>query len=487
MVNRRSFLALTAVSGLAAACRTADSRPSPPPAVDTSVPLPVPPLLHPEPDGDGVRQFELTLQAGRTEILPGLSTPTWGFNGAFLGPTLRAGRGDVVRVTVRNTLPEATSVHWHGMHLPAAMDGGPHQTVEPDAVWTPSWTVRQPAATLWYHPHPHGSTALHVYRGLAGMFILDDGEEHGLPTAYGVDDVPLVLQDKRFAADGSLAGDPLGGFYGILGDRMLANGTLNARFDVTTERVRLRILNGANARMFNLAFADGRRFHVVGNDSGLLSAPVEVDRLPLTPGERAEVVVAFAPDERVVLRTLDNGVDLAKGNFDIMSFATASELAPSPALPAHPADLPPITPPSGARVRTFTLNGRDTINSKQMDMDRIDVVVPAGATEVWEVATGGSSHNFHIHGVAFQVLEVDGAPPDASAAGYKDTVFVRSRSSARLAVRFGTDTDPARPYMYHCHILRHEDAGMMGQFVVVEPGTESGVPRTLAPGAGHHH
>ncbi|MGW3497922.1 multicopper oxidase family protein [Streptomyces sp. NPDC001020] len=496
-MNRRNFLALAAfsgllgTSGLVSGCSPGSGRRSlPPPELDLSAPLRIPPLLHPKRDADGVRHFELTMLSGRSEILPGKKTDTWGFNGPFLGPTLRASRGDRVAMTVRNTLPEASTVHWHGMRLPAAMDGGPHQMVAPGATWTPSWTVDQPATSSWYHPHPHGATAQHVYRGLAGMFIIDDDQDPGLPSRYGVDDIPLILQDKKFADDGSLDGNPLKGTFGILGDRILVNGTYNPRFDVTTERVRLRVLNGSNARMYNLAFADRRRFHVIGNDGGLLAAPVETETVVLTPGERAEIVVAFTPGDNVVLRSLDNGVDIAEGDFDLIRFTAAARLQPSPALPAHPAVLPPITPPAGARERRFRLNGHDAINGKGMDMNRIDEVVPAGAVEIWEIENHVYSHNFHIHEVAFQVLEMDGHAPPAYAAGYKDTVFVPGKSKVKLAVQFGTHTDPASPYMYHCHILRHEDSGMMGQFVIVRPGTENQTPRTLTASTGttaHHH
>ncbi|RKE23184.1 multicopper oxidase family protein [Streptomyces sp. TLI_171] len=492
-MNRRNFLALSAASGLlgtaglAAGCGPdTGRRPGPPPALDLSAPLRIPPLLHPERTADGVRAFELTLLAGRSELLPGLQTDTWGFNGPFLGPTLRAGRGDRIAMTVRNTLPAASTVHWHGVRLPAAMDGGPHQPIEPGAVWTPTWTLDQPATTAWYHPHPHGATAQHVYRGLAGMFLIDDAEDHGLPAQYGVDDVPLILQDKKFTADGALDGDPLKGKYGILGDRMLVNGTYQPRFAVSTERVRLRLLNGSNARMYHLVFDDRRPFQVVGNDGGLLGAPVETTELTLTPGERAEVLVGFAPGDDAVLRTEDNGVDLAAGDFDLIRFTAADRLQPSPTVPARPAALPPIVPPAGATVRRFTLDARNGINGRPMDPARIDEVVPAGAVEIWEVRNNASSHNFHIHDVAFQVLDVNGHAPPAVAAGYKDTVFVPTGSTVRLAVQFGRDVDPTAPYMYHCHLLRHEDSGMMGQFLVVEPGTEDSAPRTVAT-APHRH
>ncbi|WP_033223095.1 multicopper oxidase family protein [Kitasatospora phosalacinea] len=496
-MNRRTFLTPSALSGLAgtagliSGCSSgSDSGRRGAPPLDLSAPLRIPPLLHPERDSDGVRRYELTMLAGNSELLPGTSTATWGFNGAFLGPTLRASRGEQVAMTVRNTLPEASTVHWHGMRLPAAMDGGPHQMVAPGAAWTPTWTIDQPAATTWYHPHPHGATAQHVYRGLAGLFILDDGHDPGLPTAYGVDDVPLILQDKKFTADGALNGDPLKDTFGILGDRILVNGTYNPRFDVTTERVRLRVLNGSNARLYHLVFADRRRFHVVATDGGLLTAPVETDALALSPGERAEIVVSFAPGDNVVLRTLDNGVDLAKGDFDLIRFVADGRPAPSPPLPAAFAAFTPIVPPADAKVRRFTLNGHDAVNGRPMDMSRIDEVVPAGAVEIWEIENNVYSHNFHIHEVAFQLLDSGGKPASGYAGGHKDTVFVPGKSTVRLAVRFGTFTDPSAAYMYHCHILRHEDSGMMGQFVIVEPGTEDTAPRTLPPagtGTSHQH
>ncbi|MEU0570260.1 multicopper oxidase domain-containing protein [Nonomuraea sp. NPDC005983] len=231
--------------------------------------------------------------------------------------------------------------------------------------------------------------------------------------------------------------------------------------------------------MYTLAFADKRRFQVIGTDGGLLHAPVEVEQLALTPGERAEIVVTFAAGEQVVLRSADNGVDIGSGDFDLLKIIAAPRLKPSPAVPSRLAPLTPITPPQGATVRRFTLNGHDAINSKEMDIGRIDEVVPAGAVEIWEIENNVYNHNFHIHEVAFQILDVGGEPPPAYATGYKDTVYVPAKSLVRLAVQFGRFTDPAAPYMYHCHILRHEDLGMMGQFVIVEPGTESQINRTL--------
>lgn len=270
---------------------------------------------------------------------------------------------------------------------------------------------------------------------------------------------------------------------GILGDHILVNGTHAPFLNVRTERVRFRILNGSNARMYHLTFADRRAFHVIGNDAGLLPAPVPVDRVSLTPGERVEVVVSFTAGEQVLLRTLSGSDDIDDGDFDLMKIVAARRLASSPRLPSRLAGPAPLVAPSNAKVRRFRLNGHDAINGKEMDMSRIDEVVPAGAIEIWEIENTVYAHNFHIHEVAFQTLDVDGEKPPRYASGHKDTVYVPPKSTVRLAVQFGRFTDPATPYMYHCHILRHEDSGMMGQFVIVEPGTENQVPRTIAA---HH-
>lgn len=172
--------------------------------VDFDRPLAIPEIAPSTVAADGTRVFDLDIQEGETDLGKSEPTRTWGINGPFLGPTLRADRGEKVRIEATNDLGESTTLHWHGMHLPAAMDGGPHQMIAAGATWAPNWTIRQPAATLWYHPHLHGQTASHVYRGLAGMFILDDPQESELelPRSYGVDDLPLIVQDKNFDDDG---------------------------------------------------------------------------------------------------------------------------------------------------------------------------------------------------------------------------------------------------------------------------------------------
>ncbi len=446
-------------------------------SVDFRHPLTYPTVVEGALAADGAREFELVMQSGTHDFGEAVA-PTWGINGPHLAPTLRMSRGDTVRMKVANDLPETSTLHWHGMHLPAAMDGGPHQTIAPGAQWTPEWTVDQPAATLWYHPHLHGSTAAHAYRGLAGMIIVEDEESPALPSDYGIDDLPLVVQDVKFDREGRLDEREGIGHVGILGDRMAVNGTIGAFAEITAEATRLRILNASVSRVLTFVFDDGRDFAMIASDGGLLSAPVELSRLQLTPGERAEIVVRMEPGETVVLRSeaAENSDRFNGGDdrFDILQLRAAEALAPSPALPAALAVLPEISESDAVNTRVFDLD-EPRINGQVMDMSRIDEVVTVDTTEVWEVRNAdGKVHNFHIHDTQFRVLSIGGREPPPELAGWKDTVFTPPNQTVRLLVRFTDYTDPDMPYMYHCHILRHEDRGMMGQFVVVEPGQQAG-------------
>jgi blue copper oxidase len=469
-------------------------------------PLRVPRLAGSHLDARGRRVFELTARKGTAELRPGTVSETWGFNGPYLGPTLRAERGERVAVRVTNGLDEHTTVHWHGMHLPARMDGGPHQMVAPGDTWTPAWRVDQPAATLWYHPHPHGATEAQVYRGLAGMFILDDPASRvadRLPHEYGVDDVPVIVQDKRLAGDGELQtegglGGGVGG-TGMLGDTVLVNGTYGPYLDVTTQRVRLRLLNASTARVYDFGFSDDRTFDLVAGDGGLLPHPVRTERVMLSPGERAEVVVTMRPGEDVVLRSYapDVGGGLfarfhgGSDTFDVLELRAADRLAPVPEVPRTLAPAPGLEVEDDVVDRRFELSGR-SIDGRRMDPSRVDEVVEAGATEVWEVHNrDGIPHSFHVHDVQFEVLSVDGSAPPPEMSGRKDTVFLRPGETIRMALRFGDYADPDTPYMYHCHLLMHEDRGMMGQLVVVRrggPAVDAGGPGTVSgQRAGHAH
>jgi FtsP/CotA-like multicopper oxidase with cupredoxin domain len=352
--------------------------PKAPPGFDT--PLPIPPLAE-STVIDGTRVFSLTADQGEMEFTPGMTTPTWGFNGDYLGPTLRATRGEEVAVEVTNNLSETTTVHWHGMHLPAAMDGGPHQPIEPGGQWHPRWRIDQPATTLWYHPHPHGDTEEHVLRGLAGMFIVDDEDSHsyGLPSQYGVDDIPLVVQDKKFTESGEFQFDSQGNEVGLLGNVVLTNGAWGSVLNVTTEKVRLRILNGSSARTYDFAFDDDREFSLIGTDGGLLEAPYVTNHVRLSPGERAEIVVDLEPGAQAMLRSIppDLGsvaVPAAYGGsdeFDVLLLRAADTLQPSPPIADRFAAIERFQEADADYERTFDVQNRE-INGLRMDMNRID-------------------------------------------------------------------------------------------------------------------
>lgn len=505
--SRRTLLAGTAALGLGAALPVRVGAQAGPP-----MPLAIPPLLPGRLEG-GVRHHALTLREGSKEFLPGAPSPTIGINGDYLGPVLSMRSGERVRIDVTNRLSEVATLHWHGLELPAWCDGGPHQLIEAGATWSPEFELRQRPGTYWYHGHRMGHTARHVWMGMAGMIRVEDTgpAAASLPATHGVDDIPVTLQDRWFDRHGRLDYAPSmhDEMMGMVGDVPLANGTINAFARVPAGLVRLRLLNGSNASLYELGFDDGASFWQIASDGGLLAAPVLRDALLLAPGERAEIVIDLSDG---VARTL--GADLLPiqgmgmgmgvgargmmGGGDVRRRRSARAmpflaLRPEPGLaplterrtlPAQLDALPPAQAPSGAPRRLFSLEmsgmgpgmmmrrlfrgNTFTINGAAMDMDTINEVVPVDKTEVWVIENRTPmAHPFHVHNTQFRILTRDGSPPEAGEAGYKDTVLVWGGERVELLVRFTENTDPDRPYMYHCHILEHEDAGMMGQFTVV--------------------
>ncbi|MGK8524766.1 multicopper oxidase family protein [Nocardia asteroides] len=324
-------------------------------------------------------------------------------------------------------------------------------------------------------------------RGLAGLFLLDDDVSAALPlpSVYGVDDLPLIVQDVRFNGGTFDSAHRIFRDVGFLGDRTMVNGTLAPYRNIGDELVRLRLLNASTARSFTFEFSDRRAFLLVATDGGLVEHPGALDRLRLSPGERAEVVVRMRPGERTVLRSaeLDAGLGFwtqrfsgGDDTFDVLELRAAPTLRPSPELPATLTS--PETPDGGdsVRERQFDLN-MGGINGAPMAMDRVDFAVVRGTAETWVVRNiDGMPHNFHIHDVQFRVVALNERQPPAALAGPKDTLFLPPGGTARLAMRFDGPADPDSPYMYHCHLLWHEDLGMMGQFVVVNPGETEGKP-----------
>jgi FtsP/CotA-like multicopper oxidase with cupredoxin domain len=431
----------------------------------------------------GTRVYDLEVDQRQHDFGQGGPSDTIGISSDYLGPTLRMTRGEKVRVNVANGLDEMTTLHWHGMHVPAQMDGGPHQMVAPGTTWSPAWDIDQPAATLWYHSHPHGQTAQQVYRGAAGMLLIDDPaqDDFGMPHDYGVDDFPVIVQDKSFTPDGQMIVDPEGtASTGFLGDTVIVNGTVGPYLDVTTEAVRLRLLNASNARVYDFGFDDDRDFQVVASDGGLLAEPLVTNRIQLSPAERAEVVVRVEPGELVRLTSYppDLGVGaqhrFGSGEFGVLELRSAPTLTPAPLVAASlDSDRPRLDESDAARTRRFKITGL-AINGQPMAMGMINETVTVDDVEIWEISNRDPQpHNLHVHDNQFQILTVNGELPGPELSGFKDTVYVPPRQSVRILLQFTDYTDPQWPYMYHCHLLWHEDLGIMGQFVVVKPGEEA--------------
>ncbi|RTL51760.1 MAG: oxidase [Bradyrhizobiaceae bacterium] len=462
--------------------------------------LKIPPLLEGKPSVNG-KIYELTMQAGTSEFLPGIATPTIGFNGSYLGPTIHGRAGDQLILRVRNLLSEPATVHWHGLRIPARFDGGPHQLIEPGAVWEPSFRINQKASLCWYHSHTMGRTGEQVLRGLAGLFLIDDDESGsvGLPTEYGVDDIPLVIQDRRFQRDGRFD-YPMSmhdTMMGYKGDVILVNGSVTPHFNILRQLTRLRVLNGSNSRIYSIGRDDGADLMIVGSDGSLLERPVSQRQLRLGPGERAELLIDAKANQSFRLMSYPDSVHagpMGRGmmmgtmsdnseTFPLLELRAANFETINVSIPTKLIQVPNWLPAKSTLTRTLTLDmammgmgmmGRSNlsgsmgINGRSMSKERIDFEVPAGSIEIWEIRNSTPlPHPFHIHGIQFRVLDRDGAPPLPQEGGLKDTVLVDSGSVVRVITEFTRAASAEYAYMYHCHNLEHEDAGMMGQFVVV--------------------
>ncbi|KOX56231.1 multicopper oxidase [Streptomyces purpurogeneiscleroticus] len=504
LLSRRTVLAGAGVLGLGIAGFAARPILWPRSGTDTQA-LKIPPLLDPRASGGSA---SLRVQTGTTEFYPGRFSETLGYNGSYLGPTIRVRRGDSVQFNVKNELAETTTVHWHGLLVPGPLDGGPHQPISPGQTWRPLLPIDQPAATLMYHSHVHGLTAEQVYRGLAGVFIIQDDEEQrlGLPNDYGVDDLPLVLQDRQFE-DGLLVmpNGMMTLMQGRRGDIVLVNGTPNPVAQVPPRLVRLRMVNASNARVYDLSFEDKRAFHWIATEGGLLERPVQLQSIRLAPGQRAELLVDFSDRSPVGLLTTADSNSRIMGMMPMMQDFGRDRVAGGAFIRFEPgaaasgaASVPKlliaqerVQPSAAIRRRRLVLNmgmggmmgggmmeeqmSGDTrteagpmaapfsINGRPFDMRRIDESVTLGNTEIWEVSGEMMAHPLHIHGVHFEVLSRAGRKPDVLDQGLRDTVLVRE--PAELLVKF-SKASQGYPFMYHCHILEHEDNGMMGQFSV---------------------
>ncbi len=449
------------------------------------------------PDTLSGTNFNLNIKDTFAQIVnTGNQTITGAINGKFWGPTLFINKGDVVHMNVKNGLNDSTTIHWHGMHLPAVMDGGPHQVIPPGTTWQPYWEVKNDAATYWYHPHLHEMTEEQITKGIGGLIIVRDEVESklALPRTYGVDDIPLVLTDRDFNTSNQFTVVPYG-------DSMMVNGVLRPQYTIPAQVVRLRILNGALERSYNLGFSDGRSFQVITSDGGLLAAPVSLTRYLLHSGERIEILIDCSNDlgKSINLRAYNStlaqnvaGGDLfpngpfanflARKDFDVLHINVGAKTSnPITAIPSTLRTVSTIPATDAKITRSLTISDTNivgnkgvsfVINRKLFNINYNNYNLPLNNTEIWEItSTSNFGHPFHIHDVEFNILSSGGAAPVAAQAGWKDVVFIPARSTVKFIAKFDDYADSLHPFMYHCHISLHEDDGMMGQFIVTDQTT----------------
>jgi len=517
-ITRRRFLKLGAMAGAGLVlplgtlavpvARMAASTAMRSPGVEPfRVPMPMLPVLEPVRTDGGADYYEIVQRATKQEILPGLKTEVWGYEGIFPGPTVEARSGRNVVIRQWNELPVPVATHLHGGKTPPESDGYPTDLILPKGYGRGSsahtghgsmgghshflkdyrYPNAQRAATLWYHDHRMDFTGPQVYKGLAGLYLLRDDVEDSLPLPAGEKEVPLVIADRTFREDGSfyypsidpslseepgvLASATNTVYSGVFGDTILVNGAPWPVLEVSNTKYRFRVLNASNARAYELALdpplPEGKPFVQVGSDAGLLEAPISHDTILASPGERFDVVVDFSRYQVGTEVTLRNLRGEGRTSH-IMRFVVARREKEESVVPDALALVEERPNPDDAEVtRRFqfiagVFGGMSTINGKVFDPDRIDARPRFGSTEIWEIS-GDPAHPIHLHLVHFRVLSRDGGPPGPYDAGWKDTLYLEG-GTVRVVARF----DGYRgKYVFHCHNLEHEDMMMMANFEVV--------------------
>ena len=486
-IDRRAFLAGSVSTAWASTTM----------AQTANRPLPVLPLT--DLTGNRGERIALTLAEGTHDFGNGAASATYGINSSYLGPVLRVKTGQTLPFDITNAIKDVSTIHWHGLHIPGPVDGGPHQEIAPGSTWSPELPIRQRASMNWFHSHMHGKTAQQTYTGLAGVMLIEDDDSRAadLPRTYGVDDFTLVLQDKTFDAAGRMTYDVTEDLIedGFQGDTMVVNGTIApVAQTVPTGLVRLRLLNACNARFLTLSMATGP-INVIASEGGFLASLVATNTLLMSPGERYEILVDMrSADSNSLMVEFGDG----EGFFGFLGGLFGGEATPlltlsrgggagfTGTLPNRLANLDAPDPSNATVTREFSLlmdgnadlaalamnwgnvcgnAGAMGINGQPMKMDRIDERVAQGDTELWRITAEEDLHPFHIHGCSFRIISQSGATPPSYAQGWKDMVHIEDGWSEVL-MRFDYEAPEEAPYMYHCHILEHEDCGMMGQFTV---------------------
>lgn len=456
--------------------------------------------------------FNLNIQTGTKVFFGNTPTPTFGINGDFLSPTIIVNEGDSITLNVTNNLKVSSTMHWHGLHVSAMNDGGPHQIINPTTTWSPSFKVRNNASTHWYHPHGINQTEQQVSKGLVGFFIVKDSAEAALalPRTYGVDDIPLIIQNKAFDVLQQIA------IASDMDTAIFINGTLNPYFNAPAQVLRFRLVNGSSLRTYNVGFNNEQTFYQIGTDGGLLDSSLALTRLMLSPGERAEILVNFSglQFETIYLKSfaaeLENGIygsdsvgDLNNqipdyyenylngSDYNLMQInVVAQTVAPITTIPSSLVTFTPYSESNATNFRTIVMDtirllpidppnraeGPFGMNSQTFSMDVINEVVHLNTTEIWTLVNKTLlAHPFHIHDIEFNIIEKGGLPPSPSETGWKDVVLVMPNDSVKFITKFTTFADNTTPYMYHCHLLHHEDDGMMGSFLVIDSTSSTGI------------
>lgn len=487
-------------------------------------PLPIPPMVRPigkmpVPGQPSLRvpYCRLAMREFTSKVHRDLKpTRMWGFDAASPGPTLETRSGEGLLVEWVNGLPHShflpidhgihgaeahqpevrAVVHLHGGKVPPESDGYPENWYIPGKSATYYYPNRQDAAMLWYHDHTLGINRLNIYAGLMGVFLLRDSVEDSLDLPRGRYEVPLVMCDRMFDRDGQLfyptSENPQEPWISeFSGEFMMVNGKLFPYLEVEPRPYRFRVLNGSNSRFFDLTLSNGQAFHQIGSDQGLLAAPVVLSHLQLAPGERADLIMDFQGHngEQIILKN---------NPFDIMQLRVSRAAAPSSyALPPTLRPIPRIEESAALRTRELALIEVDDPVARPMQMllnnarwiDPITEKPAIDSVEIWSlINTSDDSHPIHLHLVRFQVLDRRNferltylnqghirftgpvTPPDPNELGWKDTVRAEAGMVTRIIVRFEGFIGR---YVWHCHILEHEDNEMMRPFEVVPAGKQT--------------
>ncbi len=449
--------------------------------------------------------FNLSMHEDSVQFFAGNISHTYAYNNNhYLGSTLIFNKWANVTINVTNLIKDTTTVHWHGLHVPSKWDGGTYSPILPGGTWHPQFTIMNNAGTYWYHPHPDMKTAEQAIKGAAGLIIIRDSVEGALvlPRKYGVDDFPMVVQCQQY--DSMNQAMP----RGMEDSTLLVNGTMNPYLNVPAQMVRLRLLNASGERVFNFGFTGNMQFYQIASDGGLLDAPYLTTRVRLAPGERAEVVLNLVGMMGQQFNLMSYGSELSMGiqggptmpmppgnppmdsplngiDYNIMQFnVVAQTVGAVTTIPSVLTSNNPIAESSANITRTirFTadsamvMDGPFYFNDSSFSMMRIDYRIPINSIEIWKLVNETMvAHPFHIHDVQFFILDRNGVAPNPNELGRKDVVLVPPGDSVRFITKFTDFTDSIVPYMFHCHILMHEDDGMMGTFVVLDSSAFLGV------------